>query len=164
MLLQLVHPPNLRSTYEYTIAPITLGSPQSGTRFSMKFTRSYFRYMLSQAPGKKTYIGCIVSSSSSHFLISAVLSNVQTEGHLECEEAYSKTQICFLKYLGPGKTHALHFLSSFFIFPQCSRLEQRRVEVNERRGAECDLADKLALADQRRRDMEVDKQTNKQMK
>jgi len=38
-----------------------------------------------------------------------------------------------------------------------SRLEQRRVEVNERRGAECDLADKLALADQRRRDMEADR-------
>ena len=36
------------------------------------------------------------------------------------------------------------------------------MEVNERRGAECDLADKLALADQRRRDMEVEpiKQTN----
>ena len=31
------------------------------------------------------------------------------------------------------------------------------MEVNERRGAECDLADKLALADQRRRDMEVDR-------
>ena len=27
--------------------------------------------------------------------------------------------------------------------------------MNEKRGAECDLADKLALADQRRRDMEV---------
>ena len=75
-----------------------------------------------------------------------------------------KLKLCFLKYLGPGKTHAPHFLSSFFIFPHCSRLEQRRVEVNERRGAECDLADKLALADQRRRDMEVEsnkKQTNK---
>ena len=36
-----------------------------------------------------------------------------------------------------------------------SRLEQRRVEVNEKRGDGAELADKLALADQRRREMEV---------
>ena len=43
------------------------------------------------------------------------------------------------------------YCSTFWHF---SRLEQRRVEMNEKR-TECDLADKLALADQRRRDMEV---------
>ena len=41
---------------------------------------------------------------------------------------------------------------NLFLF---SRLEQRRVEVNEKRGDGAELADKLALADQRRREMEV---------
>ena len=37
------------------------------------------------------------------------------------------------------------------------------MEVNERRGAGCDLADKLASADQRRRDMEVDSKKQKEI-
>ena len=122
VLLQLVHPPNLRSTYEYTIAPITLGSPQSGTRFSMKFTRSYFPYMLSLVA---LFLLCL--------LISAVLSNIQTDGHLECEEAYSKTQICFVKYL---ERRMLTFLDLVFHISslQPSGAASRGSERETRRG------------------------------
>jgi len=90
-----------------------------------------------------------------------ILANLREEGLLAKPGGKGQGGISFeiVDIATAGEDLSVGVVAPQAAIPECklSRLEQRRVEVNEKRGDGAELADKLALADQRRREMEADR-------